>query len=104
MNNTAVSDILVSANRNILSFVIRIINVAGTLKTESMYISLFWHMLYNRKEAEDCECLQGFQVVHSLGGGTGSGLGSLLISKLREEYPDAVASSHSIIPSQKVLN
>ena len=25
---------------------------------------------------------------HSLGGGTGSGMGTLLISKIREEYPD----------------
>lgn len=24
---------------------------------------------------------------HSLGGGTGSGMGTLLISKIREEYP-----------------
>ena len=30
----------------------------------------------------------GFQVAHSLGGGTGSGMGTLLISKIREEYPD----------------
>ncbi|CAN1226827.1 Tubulin beta-1 chain [Linum grandiflorum] len=41
-----------------------------------------------RKEAENCDCLQGFQVCHSLGGGTGSGMGTLLISKIREEYPD----------------
>jgi tubulin beta len=32
-----------------------------------------------RKEAENTDCLQGFQVAHSLGGGTGSGLGNLLI-------------------------
>jgi tubulin beta len=41
-----------------------------------------------RKEAESCDCLQGFQITHSLGGGTGSGMGTLLISKIREEYPD----------------
>jgi tubulin beta len=41
-----------------------------------------------RKEAESCDCLQGFQLTHSLGGGTGSGMGTLLISKIREEYPD----------------
>ncbi|CAE8617082.1 unnamed protein product [Polarella glacialis] len=34
-----------------------------------------------RKEAEGCDCLQGFQMCHSLGGGTGSGMGTLLISK-----------------------
>ncbi|ETO05148.1 Tubulin beta chain, partial [Reticulomyxa filosa] len=38
-----------------------------------------------RKEAESCDCLQGFQITHSLGGGTGSGMGTLLISKIREE-------------------
>ncbi|KAK4351322.1 hypothetical protein RND71_030635 [Anisodus tanguticus] len=41
-----------------------------------------------RKEAENCDCLQGFKVCHSLGGGTGSGMGTLLISKIREEFPD----------------
>ncbi|KAI6242385.1 Tubulin beta chain [Aphelenchoides fujianensis] len=49
-----------------------------------------------RKEAEGCECLQGFQLTHSLGGGTGSGMGTLLISKIREEYPDRIMSSFSI--------
>ena len=43
-----------------------------------------------RKEAEGCDCLQGFQVVHSLGGGTGSGMGTLLISKVREEMSTIV--------------
>ena len=50
-----------------------------------------------RKEAESCDCLQGFQLTHSLGGGTGSGMGTLLISKIREEYPDRMSlyrSSH----------
>jgi tubulin beta len=41
-----------------------------------------------QKECEACECLQGFQLTHALGGGAGSGLGTLIISKLREEYPD----------------
>lgn len=41
-----------------------------------------------RKEVEDCDLFQGFNMLHSLGGGTGSGMGSLLLNKLREEYPD----------------
>lgn len=57
-----------------------------------------------RKEAEGCDCLQGFQLAHSLGGGTGSGMGTLLISKIREEYPDRIMSSFSVIPSPKVNN
>ena len=55
-----------------------------------------------RKEAEGCDCLQGFQVTHSLGGGTGSGMGTLLISKIREEYPDRIMATFSIVPSPKV--
>jgi len=55
-----------------------------------------------RKEAETCECIQGFQLTHSLGGGTGSGMGTLLISKLKEEYPDRLMSTFSVFPSPKV--
>lgn len=55
-----------------------------------------------RKEAESADCLQGFQVVHSLGGGTGSGMGTLLISKIREEFPDRMLATFSIFPSPKV--
>ena len=55
-----------------------------------------------RKEAEGCDCLQGFTMTHSLGGGTGSGMGTLLISKIREEYPDRVMCTYSVFPSPKV--
>lgn len=57
-------------------------------------------------------------MIHSLGGGTGAGLGSLLLSKFREvvlittrlicplmrilqEYPDRMLSTFSILPSPK---
>ncbi|KAI9321847.1 tubulin beta-3 chain [Dichotomocladium elegans] len=55
-----------------------------------------------RKEVENTDCLQGFQLAHSLGGGTGSGMGSLLLSKIREEYPDRILSTYSVVPSPKV--
>jgi hypothetical protein len=55
-----------------------------------------------RKEAEGCDCLQGFQITHSLGGGTGAGMGTLLISKIREEYPDRMMATFSVVPSPKV--
>ncbi|KAG8179002.1 hypothetical protein JTE90_014005 [Oedothorax gibbosus] len=55
-----------------------------------------------RKETEGCECLQGFQLAHSLGGGTGSGMGTLLVSKIREEYPDRIVNTFSVFPSPKV--
>ena len=57
-----------------------------------------------RKEAEDCDVLQGFQMTHSLGGGTGSGMGTLLMARIREEYPDRIMCTYSIVPSPKVSN
>ncbi|KAM6504565.1 Tubulin beta chain (Beta tubulin), variant 2 [Fusarium solani] len=55
-----------------------------------------------RREAEGCDSLQGFQMTHSLGGGTGSGMGTLLISKIREEFPDRMIATFSVVPSPKV--
>jgi len=55
-----------------------------------------------RRESEASDCLQGFQIAHSLGGGTGSGLGTLVIAKIREEYPDRMLSTFSVMPSPKV--
>ncbi|KAF7131364.1 hypothetical protein CNMCM5793_004535 [Aspergillus hiratsukae] len=55
-----------------------------------------------RREAEHCDYLQGFQITHSLGGGTGSGMGTLLISKIREEFPDRMMATFSVLPSPKV--
>jgi len=55
-----------------------------------------------RKESEGCDMLQGFQMTHSMGGGTGSGMGTLLVSKIREDYPDRIMSTYSVIPSPKV--
>lgn len=57
------------------------------------------------KEAESSNCLQGFQLTHSLGGGTASGIGTsmgiLLISKIREDYPDCIMNAFSVEPSPK---
>lgn len=55
-----------------------------------------------RKEAENSDCLQGFQITHSLGGGTGAGMGTLMVSKIREEYPDRMLVTFSVVPSPKV--
>jgi tubulin beta len=67
-----------------------------------------------RREVEGADSMQGFQLCHSLGGGTGSGLGTLLLSKIREEYPDRLPvviysililrmiSTFSVLPSPKV--
>ena len=56
----------------------------------------------NFKEAESCDCLQGFQLTHSLGGETGSGMETLLISKIREEYPDRIMNTFSVAPPRSL--
>ena len=55
-----------------------------------------------RKSAEKCDCLQGFQMIHSIGGGSGSGMGSLLLRKLKEEYEDRIVNTFTVMPSPKV--
>ncbi|XP_043474787.1 tubulin beta chain-like [Leptopilina heterotoma] len=57
-----------------------------------------------RLEAENCDLIQGFQVIHSLGGGTGSGMGTRLMTHLKEDYSDRIVKSYSVIPSPKVSN
>uniref|UniRef100_A0A182JIV0 Tubulin beta chain n=2 Tax=Anopheles atroparvus TaxID=41427 RepID=A0A182JIV0_ANOAO len=55
-----------------------------------------------RRMAEGCDCLQGFQLVHSIGGGTGSGLGTLLLENLKDIFPGRINNTFSVIPSPKV--
>ena len=51
-----------------------------------------------REEVEICDHMQGFEIFHGLAGGTGSGMGTLLISKLREEFPNKKIISISVFP------
>jgi len=55
-----------------------------------------------RKETENTNSLQGFQICQSLGGGTGSGMGTLLLLKLRDTYPDRLTTTYSVYPSPKI--
>ena len=52
-----------------------------------------------RKESEKCNNIEGFSIFHALGGGTGSGLGSLLLERICEEYPKNIKMSYPILPS-----
>jgi tubulin beta len=55
-----------------------------------------------RREADACDHMEGFQLVHSMGGGTGSGLGSRVIERLSDEYNGKMTQSFSVYPSEKV--
>jgi len=79
----------------------------GCSEPENLYNASMWGL----QQFIVCNCnrlnfivlvLTGFQVCHSLGGGTGSGMGTLLISKIREEYPDRMMLTFSVFPSPKV--
>jgi len=55
-----------------------------------------------RKIADNCAGLQGFFVFHSVGGGTGSGFGSLLLERLSVDYGKKTKLDFCIYPSPQV--
>lgn len=48
---------------------------------------------------EKCDSLQGFFLTHSLGGGTGSGVGSYVLHLLADHYPKVTRFSTCVYPS-----
>jgi len=55
-----------------------------------------------RKIADGCTGLQGFFVFHSVGGGTGSGFGTLLLERLSVDYGKKMKMDFCIYPSPQV--
>jgi tubulin beta len=53
-----------------------------------------------RREVEVCDHLQGFQFHTALAGGTGSGLGALVLSRIKDEYPGIIVQHYALIPSE----
>ncbi|CAM6093654.1 unnamed protein product [Calypogeia fissa] len=56
-----------------------------------------------RKLADNCIGLQGFLVFNAVGGGTGSGLGSLLLERLSVDYEKKSKLGFIVYPSPQVL-
>ncbi|XP_051853520.1 tubulin epsilon chain isoform X2 [Antechinus flavipes] len=52
-----------------------------------------------RQTAEHCDCLQCFFIIHSMGGGTGSGLGTYILNVLEDEFPEVYRFVTSVFPS-----
>uniref|UniRef100_A0A672IGH6 Tubulin epsilon 1 n=1 Tax=Salarias fasciatus TaxID=181472 RepID=A0A672IGH6_SALFA len=52
-----------------------------------------------RRAAEHCDCLQCFFIIHSMGGGTGSGLGTRVLGLLEEEFPEVCRIVTAVYPS-----
>ncbi|OMJ78957.1 hypothetical protein SteCoe_21129 [Stentor coeruleus] len=55
-----------------------------------------------RKLTEACDKLKGFMIFHSLNGGTGSGLGGLLLESLSTDYSKSFIFTNTIFPSPKI--
>merc|ERR1719291_884571 len=56
------------------------------------------------KAVDLCENLQGFFVIHSVGGGCGSGLGCAILQQLRDQFKKKCIYQPLIYPSQNMSN
>ncbi len=56
------------------------------------------------READGSESLEGFVILHSIAGGTGSGLGSFLLEKLSDKYSKKIISTYSVFPNQQEVS
>eukprot|EP01017_Pseudomicrothorax_dubius_P032355 TRINITY_DN422_c0_g1_i9.p1 TRINITY_DN422_c0_g1~~TRINITY_DN422_c0_g1_i9.p1 ORF type:complete len:454 (+),score=107.99 TRINITY_DN422_c0_g1_i9:60-1421(+) len=52
------------------------------------------------READGSESLEGFVMLHSIAGGTGSGLGSFLLEVLNDRFPKKLIQTYSVFPNQ----
>lgn len=54
-----------------------------------------------QREAEGCDTLEGFNVLHSVAGGTGSGVGSHVLASLRDAFPKTAITGFALLPSSE---
>lgn len=55
-----------------------------------------------RREVNQCDSLDGFFFFHSMGGGTGSGLSTLILESLSEDYVKKKQLEFVVYPSPRV--
>ena len=65
----------------------------GSQYREAIYDSL-------RNAAEKCDAMGSWFLIHSMGGGTGSGLGTNILQILRDEFPRTERLVTSVYPSK----
>ncbi|KAL6859727.1 hypothetical protein J3F83DRAFT_763201 [Trichoderma novae-zelandiae] len=51
------------------------------------------------READGSDSLEGFMMLHSIAGGTGSGLGSFLLERLNDRFPKKIIQTYSVFPN-----
>eukprot|EP00929_Paragymnodinium_shiwhaense_P037899 TRINITY_DN20104_c0_g1_i1.p1 TRINITY_DN20104_c0_g1~~TRINITY_DN20104_c0_g1_i1.p1 ORF type:complete len:470 (+),score=121.61 TRINITY_DN20104_c0_g1_i1:279-1688(+) len=50
------------------------------------------------READGSDSLEGFVLIHSIAGGTGSGAGSYLLENINDRYPKKLIQTYSVFP------
>ncbi|KAJ5682521.1 gamma-tubulin [Penicillium macrosclerotiorum] len=56
------------------------------------------------READGSDSLEGFMLLHSIAGGTGSGLGSFILERMNDRFPKKLIQTYSVFPdSQDVV-
>ncbi|KAF1815629.1 tubulin-domain-containing protein [Eremomyces bilateralis CBS 781.70] len=50
------------------------------------------------READGSDSLEGFMLLHSIAGGTGSGMGSYLLERLNDRFPKKLIQTYSVFP------
>ncbi|VEL28515.1 unnamed protein product [Protopolystoma xenopodis] len=94
MEEGVIAEIMRSPLKDIFNFKQLITDVSGSgnnwAVANCFYGQRFASRLRSsiRKAAELCDSLQCFFIIHSLGGGTGSGIGTFVLEQLRDDYDD----------------
>ncbi|CAG8908023.1 unnamed protein product [Penicillium egyptiacum] len=50
------------------------------------------------READGSDSLEGFMLLHSIAGGTGSGLGSFILERMNDRFPKKLIQTYSVFP------
>jgi tubulin gamma len=56
------------------------------------------------READGSDSLEGFMMMHSIAGGTGSGMGSYLLEALNDRYPKKILQTYSVFPNSEEIS
>ncbi|KIV84028.1 tubulin gamma chain [Exophiala sideris] len=54
------------------------------------------------READGSDSLEGFMLLHSIAGGTGSGLGSYLLERMNDRFPKKIIQTYSVFPDTAI--
>ncbi|XP_020863843.1 tubulin epsilon chain isoform X1 [Phascolarctos cinereus] len=105
MEEGVVNEILQGPLKDIFDSKQLITNVSGSGNNWAVGYKVFGSQYQDqiveklRQTAEHCDCLQCFFIIHSMGGGTGSGLGTFILNVLEDEFPEVYRFVTSVFPS-----